>query len=216
MPVPSGRTGRVPVLLVLVLLLVLGAFALLLTALVTSTMSWAWGSVVTSAVAGVLLVTDWITHRTRVTVTAGEHPVTAPDGGRHSTIDTPPGDTPDAAAAERMEPAPRRSGPAEALDGDGDRAEPAGHAGQPQLDPEREPAEEDTDAADVLAVSELDREVVVIDERPRYHLAGCRWVGDRATIPLPVREARELGFTPCSVCTPDVRLAAERRGARGS
>jgi len=56
----SGRTGRVPVLLVIVLLLVLGAFGLLVIALVSGHTDWAWGSVAASAVAGVLLVTDWI------------------------------------------------------------------------------------------------------------------------------------------------------------
>src|SRR5207302_194819 len=50
-----------------------------------------------------------------------------------------------------------------------------------ELDPETEPAEEDTDAADVLIVTDLDIEVRVLDERPRYHLADCRWVGDRAS-----------------------------------
>jgi hypothetical protein len=214
--VTSGRTGRVPVLLVLVLLLVLGAFALLLTALVTSTMSWAWGSVAASATAGVLLVTDWIVHRGRRTITAGERPVTATAEAVADLNDTQTGDTPDRTTAERTESSPRRSGPAEASEGSDHGTEPAGHEEQRVLDPDREPPEEDTDAADAIAVSELDREVVVIDERPRYHLAGCRWVGDRATIPLPVREARELGFTPCSVCTPDARLAAERRRVRGS
>lgn len=79
------------------------------------------------------------------------------------------------------------------------------------LDLEAEPAEEDTDAADVLAVSELDAEVRVVDERPRYHLAACRWLSGRPTLGLSVREARELGFTPCSVCAPDQALAAANR-----
>ena len=79
------------------------------------------------------------------------------------------------------------------------------------LDTEAEPAEEDTDAADVLAVSELDAEVRVVDERPRYHLEDCRWLGGRPTLGLPVREARELGFTPCSVCGPDRALVAASR-----
>jgi hypothetical protein len=48
------------VLLVVVLLLVLGAFGLLVIALVTGRTGWAWGSVAASAVGGVLLVADRI------------------------------------------------------------------------------------------------------------------------------------------------------------
>jgi hypothetical protein len=71
-----------------------------------------------------------------------------------------------------------------------------------------EPGEEPTDAADILVISELSVEVRVVDEHPRYHLADCRWLAGRATIPLPVSEARQLGFTPCARCRPDARLAA--------
>ena len=83
-----------------------------------------------------------------------------------------------------------------------------------RIDPSVEPPEESTDAADAIVVSDLTDEVVVIDERPRYHLSGCRWVGTRQTLPLPVDEARELGFGPCAVCRPDFTLAARHRAAR--
>lgn len=77
-----------------------------------------------------------------------------------------------------------------------------------------EPGEEDTDAADALLVSESDDEVVVVDERPRYHLSSCQWLGDLEVQGLPVREARELGFTACARCTPDAVLAGQARAAR--
>lgn len=88
------------------------------------------------------------------------------------------------------------------------RTAPAGPPGSARisLDPAVEPPEEDSDAADVLRVAELSDEVRVLDERPRYHLAGCSWVGDRFTLPLPVHEARELGFSPCALCAPDSML----------
>ncbi|MQA07070.1 MAG: hypothetical protein GEU98_00730 [Pseudonocardiaceae bacterium] len=76
---------------------------------------------------------------------------------------------------------------------------------------EAAPAEEATDAADLLVVSELDIEVRVVDEYPRYHLTTCRWLTDRATIPIAISEARELGFTPCALCTPDSTIAAHHR-----
>ena len=158
-------------MLVFALLLVLAALGLLIAALATSAMFWAWISVIASVAACVLLIADWWRRK-------------------HA----PP--TPEA------EPAP-----VAAVD------EPAEDDPEAELDPETEPAEEDTDAADVLIVTDLDVEVRVLDERPRYHLADCRWVGDRATLPLPIKEARQLGFSPCAVCTPDAVIAKRYRSS---
>jgi hypothetical protein len=77
-----------------------------------------------------------------------------------------------------------------------------------------EPGEEPTDASDLLVVAGLSAEVRVVDEHPRYHLATCVWLGKRPTIPIPVAEARQLGFTPCARCAPDSVLAARHRAAR--
>jgi hypothetical protein len=74
-----------------------------------------------------------------------------------------------------------------------------------------EPSVEPTPESDLAALAELTDEVVVVDERPRYHLASCDWLGELATLPLPVYEARELGFSPCAVCTPDASLLARHR-----
>jgi hypothetical protein len=151
-------------MLFLVLALVVVAFGLLVTALATSAMLWAWLSVGASVVAAIALAVDWRRRRRR------------------------------SQAAPVVEPPPPIEPP------------PAG-----DLDMDAEPAEEDTDAADVLAVAELDAEVHVVDERPRYHLDTCPWLTGRPTLTLPVREARELGFTPCGICTPDRALAAANR-----
>jgi hypothetical protein len=74
-----------------------------------------------------------------------------------------------------------------------------------------EPGEEQTDATDLLVVSDLRFEVRVVDERPRYHLSQCSYLVDKPTLPLPVAEARQLGFTPCARCGPDATLAARHR-----
>ena len=95
MPERNGRTGRAPVLLVVVLLLVLGAFGLLVVALVTGHNGWAWGSVAASAVAGVLLVTDWIA---RPKVTA---PQPAVPGGWSADEEVAPAER---ATAEPVDP----------------------------------------------------------------------------------------------------------------
>lgn len=114
MPERNGRTGRAPVLLVVVLLLVLGSFGLLVVALVTGQTSWAWGSVAASAVAGVLLVTDWIARPKVIgdTAQAVESRVAA------ESVDSSGGDTSQAverypsqaAAVERSEASTQRTG----------------------------------------------------------------------------------------------------------
>ncbi|CAL9368113.1 hypothetical protein SUDANB95_00804 [Actinosynnema sp. ALI-1.44] len=96
-----------------------------------------------------------------------------------------------------------------------DQAEPAAEAADTPVSPDQdtEPGEEDTDAADLLVVADLTDEVRVLDEHPRYHLAACGWLGSRATLGLPIAEARQLGFTPCAVCTPDAVLVAKKRAS---
>jgi hypothetical protein len=54
-------------------------------------------------------------------------------------------------------------------------------------------------------------EVRVIDGRPRYHLSGCPHLRGRHPLPMPVREAVELGFTPCGRCEPNTALLADAR-----
>lgn len=76
-----------------------------------------------------------------------------------------------------------------------------------------EPPEEPLDPAVARIVAGLVEEVVVIDEEPRYHLTSCRAVAVKPTIPLPVREAVELGFTPCGWCTPDAVLSDRHRAS---
>jgi hypothetical protein len=93
------------------------------------------------------------------------------------------------------------------------------HEAQPgsaSADKDTQPGEEDTDAADLLVVYELIDEVLVVDEHPRYHLERCRWPDHTRVDRLPVREARELGFTPCARCRPDTTLARKHRAARAA
>ena len=98
---------------------------------------------------------------------------------------------------------------AEADEAVGELADTAPRSAEADVDP----GEEDTDATDLLVVSTLTDEVLVVDERPRYHLRRCRWLAGKPTIPLGVDEARQLGFTPCARCTPDAVLARRHRAA---
>ncbi|MGN9775650.1 hypothetical protein ACTMS0_07715 [Micromonospora sp. H33] len=72
-----------------------------------------------------------------------------------------------------------------------------------------EPAAQDVPVADAARLARLDREVRVVDGRPRYHLAGCPHLVGREYEPLPVAEAADLGFTPCAHCAPATALLAE-------
>jgi hypothetical protein len=81
-----------------------------------------------------------------------------------------------------------------------------------------DPGVEDVEVTDLLLVVDLEDEVLVLDEHPRYHLAGCVHLRGRTPIPLPQDEARTDGFTPCAVCEPDHTLAEQvraRKAARG-
>jgi hypothetical protein len=78
-------------------------------------------------------------------------------------------------------------------------------------DPADEPAPQYVSPTDAARVARMPAPVLVIDGRPRYHLAGCVHLLGREGEPLPVSEAVELGFTPCSLCEPDSALLAESR-----
>ena len=101
-------------------------------------------------------------------------------------------------------------------------AEAAAHAGLSVLDddfaepdaddPDDEPLPQAVRPTDAVRVARLDAEVLVVDGRPRYHLADCTHLIGRLTEPIPVNEAVELGFSPCGLCRPVDRLVAAAAG----
>jgi hypothetical protein len=206
-------------MLFLVLLLVVAALGLLIAALTTANTLWAWLSVVISVVAAGLLVMDWVRNRRRRSQAALATDKASPAA---AVTTRPPESGPESESAAEFtsELPPRQSlGPnisrldlRTVTDEELDAVFNGPPAAEPvHFDMNVEPPEESTDATDRLVVSELSDEVVVIDERPRYHLATCAWLGDRPTMPLAVSEARELQFTPCAYCSPDATLAASHR-----
>jgi len=78
-------------------------------------------------------------------------------------------------------------------------------------DPPGEPPQQLVSPADAKLVARLDSAVFVVDGRPRYHRANCAFLRSRETEALPVRQALELGFTPCGRCEPDSALIAGAR-----
>lgn len=171
-------------MLYFVLILVLAALGLLVVALVAASAVWAWISVGVSVGAGVVLVLDFFGRRSRRSkndAKSGEeaaepaHDEPKPDGTKDDAIKQ------DNSAATDLLPTTGTLGSsaAEAEDQDEKRAGEVGSSAQ------------------------RDIEVFVVDEHPHYHLSTCRWVIGRDLIPLPVDEARELGFTACDLCAPD-------------
>jgi hypothetical protein len=77
--------------------------------------------------------------------------------------------------------------------------------------PDDEPGVQEVAPADAARVARLGTEVLVVDGRPRYHLADCPHLLGREAEPLPAAEAVELGFTPCADCAPDTALLADSR-----
>ena len=92
-------------------------------------------------------------------------------------------------------------------------ADPGGIAeefGEPdEDDPDDEPLPQAVRPADAARVARMSDEVLVVDGRPRYHLAECPHLVGRLTEPLPVAEAVELGFSPCGLCRPVDRLVGQ-------
>ncbi|MGK3203046.1 hypothetical protein [Amycolatopsis sp. MEPSY49] len=204
-------------MLYIVLVLVLAALGLLVTALITASSLWAWVSIGLSVLAGLILVADWLRRRRRSTAStpAAAEPEAEPA----------PADEPEPASAEAVEK-PAEEEQTVLIPAAGDLGDPAD---TPEPDPapveavetpaeageepgtEGEPGEEETPAADLAVLADLEDEVVVVDEHPRYHLRTCIWLGSRDTIPIGVGEARQLGFTPCDRCSPDATLVAAHR-----
>ena len=179
-------------MLFIVLILVLAALGLLVTALITANSLWAWVSIGLSVLAALLLVADYFRRRAqRKRAEAAEA----------TKVDAEP-------AAEGEGTGEPAAGGTEAAD-TADAGEPEESAATATGDP----AEEKTSPADAEVVAKLDVEVVVVDEYPRYHVPACAWLADRDTIPIAVKEARDLGFTPCARCTPDAKLAEAHRAA---
>jgi hypothetical protein len=49
--------------------------------------------------------------------------------------------------------------------------------------------------------------VWVVDGRPRYHVASCTFIAGQEAEAIPLEQAVEDGFSPCSLCDPDTALA---------
>ncbi len=220
-------------------LLVLVALGLFVAGLLSGVTAFYWTCVGVSAVAAVLL---FVARRQLAAAPdEGRRPVARTEQARTEPARTGPATTeepsperaaepaaaaaePEAAEPETAEPRPAEPRPAEpepAASETPSAAEPASPApvqaapATAAADADEPPAEE-VEVSDLLLVVDMADDVFVVDEHPRYHLADCRWLSGRETIPLPVDEARTDGFSPCGLCSPDRHLAQVARARRAA
>jgi len=181
-------------------LLVLLGLGFFLAGVLTGTTVFYWVCVAVCVLAAVLLFAARRRIRQAEATLAGTAPAAA---------DPTPAEVPAAeAVASDAEPAPRA--PTHAHPGPG-----AGSSAPSPADL-KDPPIEDVEVTDLLLVVDLKDEVLVVDEHPRYHLPGCRFLVGRTAIPLPLDEARVDGFSPCALCTPDRHLADRERARKHS
>jgi hypothetical protein len=185
-------------------LLVLLGLGLFVAGILTGVTLLYWACVAVCVVAAVLLIVVRRQVNTKPAAAATE-PAAEPPAADEDTTATagPPADEPPVTATARRDPV--KTPPA-----DGATASGAAAAAPEDLP---DPGVEEVEVTDLLIVVDLTDEVLVVDEHPRYHVAGCSWLAGRETFPLPLDEARSDGFTPCAVCSPD-RTLAERARAR--
>jgi hypothetical protein len=202
--------------ILLSLVLVLLSLGLLIAGLAGASQGLVWASILSSVVAGTCLALAVLQRRAAPEETGEDEPADAPaagDGVVTSATGAVPYGTAPGSAPESGSPWSAPDEPTLAVSVPA--GEPAAGA-DAYPDPPDEPPEEDVSAPDALRVTGLDTDVYVVDGRPRYHLQDCPHLADREVIPLPVPEAREAGFTPCSLCRPDTTLAGQARKAAGA
>ena len=200
-------------------LLVLVGLGLFVAGLLTEVTAFYWACVAACVVASVVL---YLARRRMTTLAPAPPPVAAAPvspapveqvapaaaaaAESSAAVTGPPTAVPDPTPPVAAEPAVTT--PA--------RAEPTGAArsSSPASGGAGEPPVEEVEVTDLLLVVDLEDEVLVVDEHPRYHVEGCRHLNGQATIPIPMGVARTDGFTPCGTCRPDATLADRVRSRR--
>jgi hypothetical protein len=196
--------------------LILGAVALLVLGLMNASSGLLVGSIGTSLLAAVALVVgvrQAAAARAAVDLDEDEQFDGAEDddwGDRTSRYDTREVE-PVRAMVPQREPVEREQVERSAPIGLAVPSQPLHDDDIDDEDPPDEPVAQRVTTADAARVARMSTEVLVIDGRPRYHVAGCVHLLGRPYEPLPVSEAVELGFSPCGLCEPDSALLADAR-----
>ena len=195
-------------MILLAAVLVLVAVGLLAVGLLEGSATLQWASFAASALAAVVVVGgEVLRHVSTRRAAAADGWVAGPAAPAEPVRAVPPPAVPPPAGP--ADDLVATMSPPAAVPADG---------GQPALAPvdDAEPPVEEVEVADLLVVLDLTDEVLVVDEHPRYHLAGCPHLTGAVLFPLPMVEARVDGFTPCGTCAPDRTLARRERARRSA
>ena len=180
--------------------LVLVALVLLVLGVTQSDINLVYGCIVVSLVSLVFLVLGIVQRRGEVLPGAAKpaEPTPGSAAPAPTSISSAPVDSDDL-----------DSDPGESLDLDPDddlddaqphHAQP--HHGQPHHDqPHHDLAAIAAGGADRPA-SAVAGTVLVVANRPRYHVDGCRYLAGKQAQEVDVVDARKAGFTACGVCKP--------------
>lgn len=177
-----------------ILLLLVVALGFLILGLVGSSTPLVIASIVTSAIAGYLIVRS----RRRLTEVPSARPRAATKTVAQLAAEAAKAELAAAVipAAAATDPA-ADSSPPEAAPVTSERHDPPPDADPPPTSTEAPLRQHGSD------------DVWVLDGRPRYHVAACRFLlARRAGEAIPLKQAVADGFTPCSQCDPDTALAA--------
>ncbi len=149
---------------------------------------------------------------------AGTEASSTPAAGEPvAAVESPPGSTSSGRSAEAVAPSTEVGPPRSTQEAAGEDpveepvvSEDAGDDAA-YLDPPDEPPAELLLSYEERELSDCDAEVLVVDGRPRFHLADCLHLGDKSAEPLVLSEAAELGFTSCSLCAAATTVLAGRQ-----
>jgi outer membrane biosynthesis protein TonB len=168
--------------------LVLVALVLLIFGITTTDLDFVYASIVVSLVSFVFLLIGILQRRGD---RGSEAPASAPAGDQKDEPDHAEQEQPDEGVTAVV---PRKREP----------ARPRGSARVEE--PVEEPAAEELEVVDEELVGGT---VLVVPGRPRYHVAGCRYLTGKSATEVEVVDARDEGFSPCGVCKPDDALAVQ-------
>jgi hypothetical protein len=171
--------------------LVLVSLVLLVLGVTQSDINLVYGCIVVSLVSLVFLVLGIVQRRGEVLPgTAGSTP--DPHGATVGQAPAAqPGNSPERSVP--LDDVPAQSGPS------GDDADDTATS----LPPAEEPV--------AGGEAPVEGTVLVVANRPRYHVGGCRYLAGKQAQEVDLVDAREAGFTPCGVCKPDAQLAGADR-----
>lgn len=170
--------------------LVLVALVLLALGLMLQDLAFVYGSIGVSVVSCVFLVVGFLQRR-------GEQPQTA-DGP--PVVEDTPGTTGASPTVAVRVPAAASGAPG---------------TGRPEWGRSTAPRQQATAGSDGEVAGSAGPEgavVLVVPGRPRYHVAGCRYLAGRSPEPVDLAQARE-SYSACGVCRPDEALAAVPPGS---